>query len=184
MDTLHETKRVKSRLIVIAVIFVLIISSLVTTASQRGKLERSRDLQKQIESSQVLTDHKYYYSGGAGKPSAILGIHKDFQLVTGQWQSVQISSEQLMKWMSQISPDTTIGAGGYSASYIIAPDGKKAGFWYSFQSLTTVKFPGSNSIEVYPPELDQPPGELEEMITPPDLEIDIEAEDMDLDIDD
>ena len=182
MDNVHFTKRVKSRLLIIVMIFLMIITSSFATASQRGKLERSRDLQKQIESSQVLPDHKYYYSGGAGKPSAILGIHKDYQLVTGQWQSVQISSEQLKKWMSQISPDTTMGAGGYAAFYIIAPDGKKAGFWYSFQSMTTVKFSGGNSIEVYPPELDQPAGELEEMVTPPEL--DIEAEDMDLDIDD
>lgn len=182
MNEKFTAKMLDKRFIVTAITMILFISSLEAVASQRGKQERSRDLQKQIESSQVLPDHKYYYSGGAGKPGAILGIHKDYQLVTGQWQGVQISSEQLMKWMSQISPDTTMGAGGYAAFYIIAPDGKKAGFWYSFQSMTTVKFPGGNSIEVYPPELDQPAGELEEMVTPPEL--DIEAEDMDLDIDD
>lgn len=82
---------------------------------------------------------------------------------------------QLKKWISSIPPEDYRGSQGDFASYIIAPDGKKAGFWYSFQSSTVIKFSGSNRIEVYPPELNQPLGELEEMITPeePEMEIDI-----------
>lgn len=175
-------KIISCRILVTSAVFFLIISSSVFAGSGRGKLERNRDLQKQIESAQVIPDHKYYYSGGAGKPSAILGIHKDFQLVTGQWQGVQISSGQLQKWMSSMSHDTSMGPKGYNAAYIISPDGKKAGFWYSIQSSTTIKFPGGNKIEVYTPDLYQPE-ELEDMVTP-DIDMEIPEIEMDIDIDD
>lgn len=188
MNTIYINKALDKRTMVTVMVLILLISSLSAVASQRGKLERNRDLQKQIESAQVLPDHKYYFSGGAGKPNAILGIHKDFQLVTGQWQGVQISPGQLQKWMSSMSNDTSMGPKGYYAAYIISPDGKKAGFWYSIESLPTIKFPGGNKIDVYPPDLNQP-GELEEMATPkasdievdPGPEIEIEAPDMDMD---
>ena len=169
------------RILAITSLFLLGVCASVFAGSKYGKLERSRDLQKQIESYQVLPDHNYYYSGGHARPNAIIGIHKDYQLVTGQWQSVQISSGQLQKWITSISPDTSMGPKGYYGAYIISPDGKKAGFWYSIQSSTSIKFPGGNKIEVYTPDLNQP-GELEEMITPkePEIDMEIEAQDMDM----
>ncbi len=169
------------KVLIIAVGLLLLTSVSAFADSKYGKLERSRDLQKQIESYQVLSDHNYYYSGGHARPNAIIGIHKDYQLVTGQWQGVQISSGQLQKWITSISPDTSMGPRGYYGAYIISPDSKKAGFWYSIQSSTSIKFPGGNKIEVYTPDLNQP-GELEEMITPeePEIEMEIEAPDMDM----
>ncbi|MEK6197659.1 MAG: hypothetical protein N2B58_05740 [Desulfobacterales bacterium] len=42
------------------------------------------------------------------------------------------------------------------AYYILDPEGKQVGFWYSIQNYTVVKFLEENKIEVYTPDLIQP----------------------------
>jgi hypothetical protein len=124
----------------------------------RGSLQRDRDLNNRIVAYEVLPDHNYYFSGSFGRPNAILGIHNDYQLVSDLWQSVQVDSLQMRKWISAISPDAMRGTAGYFAAYILDPDGKRVGFWYSIQSNTTIRFPGENKVEVFTPSLNQPTG--------------------------
>ena len=136
---------------------VLIIISGCASSGNRGTMKRDQGLNQQFLSYQVLPEYTYYFSGGYDKPNAILGIHKDYQLVPGLWQSIQISTAQLEKWIRTIAPED-YRKGGYFAAYILDPDGKRAGIWYSIQDSTTVKFPGENKIEVYTPNLNQPSG--------------------------
>ena len=136
---------------------VLIIISGCAGSGDRGAMKRDQGLNQQFLSYQVLPEYTYYFSGGYDKPNAILGIHEDYQLVPGLWQSIQISTAQLEKWIRTIAPED-YRKGGYFAAYILDPDGKRAGIWYSIQDSTTVKFPGENKIEVYTPNLNQPSG--------------------------
>lgn len=148
----------RTRLISVALTFaVLIIVSGCAGSGNRGTMKRDQVLNQQFLTYQVLPDYTYYSSGGYDKPNAILGIHKDYQLVPGLWQSVEISSAQMEKWIRTIAPED-YRKGGYFAAYILDPDGKRAGIWYSIQDSTTVKFPGDNKIEVYTPNLNQPSG--------------------------
>ena len=119
----------------------------------RGSLQRDRELDNLFLQYEVVQDHNYYFSGGYDKPNAILGIHKDYELVSDLWQPVQISSAQLEKWIRFIAPETHRGTGAYFAAYILDPEGKRVGFWYSVQSTTTIKFLEGNKIEVYTPDL-------------------------------
>jgi len=136
------------------VAFLTVISGCAGSGS-RVTMQRDRALDQQFVSYQVLPDYTYYFSGGYDKPNAILGIHKDYQLVPGLWQSVEISPALMEKWIKTISPED-YKKGGYFAAYILDPDGKRAGIWYSIQDSTVVKFPGDNKIEVYTPDLFQP----------------------------
>jgi hypothetical protein len=124
-------------------------------SGSHGSLQRNQELNQQFLSYKVLPDYTYYFSGGYDKPNAILGIHKDYQLVPGLWQSVQITPGLMEKWIRTIAPED-YRKGGYFAAYILDPEGKRAGIWYSIQDFTTVKFPGDNKIEVYTPDLFQP----------------------------
>ena len=126
-----------------------------------GTFQRDRDFDKMFLSYQVLPDYKYYTSGGYDKPNAILGIHRDYQLVSELWQSIpDVDSTQIKKWISTIDPEDRGSGHSYFASYILDPEGKQVGFWYSIQKFTVVKFLDENKIEVYTPDLIQPGDEF------------------------
>jgi hypothetical protein len=73
------------------------------------------------------------------------------------WRSIpNVSSAQVEKWIRTIDPDDRGPGHDYFAYYILDPEGKQVGFWYSIQKHTVVKFLEENKIEVYPPELIQP----------------------------
>lgn len=136
--------------------------------SNKGTLQRDQELNRKILAYEVLPDHNYYYSGSFDRPNAILGIHKDYQLVSQLWQTVQISSAQLGKWIGTIAPEEYRGPSGYFAAYILDPDDRKVGIWYSIMSTTTVEFLEGNKIKVNSPDL-YPPSKLE---TPSGLNVD------------
>jgi hypothetical protein len=151
-----NTSWVWARVVVFSLFFAATLLLVGCTAgANRGSLQRDRDLDNQFLRYEVVEDHNYYFSGGYDKPNAILGIHKDYELVSDLWQPVQISSAQLEKWIRFIAPESYRGTGGYFAAYILNPEGKRVGFWYSVQSTTTIKFLEGNKIEVYTPELQQ-----------------------------
>jgi len=157
-SNLLDISRVWIRLLAVGALFtVLIMISSCAGSGSRGTMQRDQALNQQFIAYQVLPDYTYYFSGGYDKPEAILGIHKDYQLVPGLWQSVEITPGLMEKWIKTIAPED-YRKGGYFAAYILAPDGKRAGIWYSIQDSTTVKFPGDNKIEVYTPDLFQSGG--------------------------
>jgi hypothetical protein len=142
----------------ISVLAVILVSC--AASGNKGTLQRDQELNQMILASEVLPNHKYYFSGSSDKPNAILGIHEDYQLISQLWNTVQISSAQLAKWIATIAPEDYRGPSGYIASYILDPDGKKVGIWYSIQKTTTVEFLEGNKIKVNSPDL-YPPWELE-----------------------
>ena len=128
-------------------------------SGNKGTLKRDRELDNQFMRYEVIPDHRYYFSGGYAKPNAILGIHKDYELVSTLWQPVMISTEQLEKWIRTIDPESYRGPAGYFAAYILDPTGKRVGIWYSIQSYTPIRFLEGNKIEVITPDLRQPDDE-------------------------
>ena len=126
------------------------------TSGNYGTLQRSQELNQKFLNSEVLPDYNYYISGGDVRPNAILGIYKDYQLVSKLWEPVQISSAQLERFIQAIDPESYRGPVGYYAAYILGPGGKTVGIWYSIQNTTTIKFLGGNKIEVYTPSTIQP----------------------------
>ncbi len=122
-----------------------------------GKLVYDRDLNNTFDSYQVLPDHRYYVTGGYESPAAILAIHKDYQLDNdaNMWVPVpNVSPAQMQRWIENLSDNIKFwNSPTFMASYILAPDGKRLGAWYSGQSNTSIKFTEDNRIKVYPPNL-------------------------------
>jgi len=121
-----------------------------------GTFDRDRDLDNMYLRYEFLPDHLYYTSGGYDAPNAILAIHRDYELDNSAnlWVPIpNMNSAQMRKWIDTIAPEQNYRySGAYFASYILAPDGKRVGAWYSFASSTTVKFLGDNKIQVYTPD--------------------------------
>ena len=142
--------------LVAALVVRLVVAGCASTGANRGSLVRNRDLERSILSYEVLPDHQYYTSGGYDLPNAILAIHKDYELVSDLWLSIPyVDTAKMRKWIDTISPDQNYGRKGYFAAYLLDPQGKKVGFWYSIQDRTVIKFLGENKIQVYTPDLFQ-----------------------------
>ena len=122
-----------------------------------GTLHRDRELDRMFLSYQVLPDYKYYTSGGYDKPKAILGVHKDYLLISDLWLNIpNVESAQIQKWIRTIDPEDRATGHSYFAYSILDPEGRQVGFWYSIQNYTVVKFLEENKVEVYTPDLIQP----------------------------
>lgn len=151
-----STRRLWSGLILFSVIALAGLIAGCGGGGNFGTLQRNQELNQKFLNSEVLPDYNYYISGGYDRPNAILGVHKDYQLVSDLWEPVQMNTAQLEKFIQAIDPESYRGPVGYFAAYILDPNGKKAGIWYSIQNTTTVKFLGGSQIEVYTPSNIQP----------------------------
>jgi hypothetical protein len=117
-----------------------------------GTLERSREVTKIFETSQILPNHKYYTHGWGEVPYAIIAIHDKFKLREGLWQEVDITVPLLRNWISQM--DNIYEYPPYG-SRILDDQGNQIGVWYSSKQWTTIVIEEKNQIAIFAPE---PPG--------------------------
>ena len=115
-----------------------------------GSLKLSSEVDQVFQKYQVLPQYRYYFSGSETKPQAIIGIDRNYTLVTRLWKEVpDLTSEQLKKWIDQMlgfrPAIRTFGA------QILGPGGEQVGIWYSPYNDTTVTMQADNRIEVVPP---------------------------------
>ncbi|MDX1775102.1 MAG: hypothetical protein R3297_00815 [Desulfobulbales bacterium] len=146
-------KRPGTQLITLLTIFLFIGCS----GANYGKLDRDRDLDNMFLKYEVLTDHRYYISGGYAAPNAIMAIHRDYELYNpgDLWVPVaNVDSLQMRKWIDTIAPEQNYRyANAYFAAYILDPQGERIGAWYSYENFATIKFLDGNRIQVTPPDL-------------------------------
>jgi hypothetical protein len=114
-----------------------------------GILKLSREVSQIFESYQVLPQYKYYYFGSDTKPSAIMGIDRNYTLDTELWkEAADLTPEQLKKWVEQIlaflPPVRTYGA------YILGPAGEQVGIWYSPYPDAPVSVQPDKRVEIIP----------------------------------
>jgi hypothetical protein len=122
-----------------------------------GTMRWDRELNNTFESYQVLPDHVYYVTGGYNAPAAILALQKEYQLDNDAnlWVPVpDVNPDKIKLWMDNLSRNIDFWKDvQFGASYILDPEGKRVGAWYSGQRNTTVKFLEDNRIKVYPPNM-------------------------------
>ena len=115
-----------------------------------GRLKRNRDVNQTFENYKILPDHKYYTSGQADIPHAIIGIQNNYKLRPGLWQEINLTRPLLRGWVSQM--DNIYGYPPYG-SVILDDNGKRIGVWYSSKQWTTVIIEENNEIAVLVPEV-------------------------------
>ncbi|MBW1842152.1 MAG: hypothetical protein JRI75_10235, partial [Deltaproteobacteria bacterium] len=93
-----------------------------------GMLKKSTDVNNMFVSHQVLPDHTYYYSGVDAAPNAIIGNQNTYTLESKLWKPVDLTPEQLKKWLRILLRDRDRPATTWGA-YILDPAGKEIGVW-------------------------------------------------------
>ncbi len=123
-----------------------------------GSLRPDGEVTRLFKTYQVQTEYQYYFSGPQSRPHAIMGIHRSYTLNSKLWKAVDISEEQLKSWVSsRMYGRLGISPKGY---YIVDPDGKRIGIWYSMWDTTTVKIVGPGQVSVATPDLYSGPNAL------------------------
>ena len=117
-----------------------------------GKLKRDREANRTFQTYKVLPNHKYYTTGQANIPYAIIGIDNKYKLRPGMWREVQLTTPLLRNWVSKM--DNIYGYPPYG-SIILDDTGKRIGIWYSSKQWTTVIIEENSEIAILAPE---PPG--------------------------
>jgi hypothetical protein len=114
-----------------------------------GKLKRDRDVNHIFQTYKVLPDHKYYTTGHADIPYAIIGIQSKYKLRPGIWNEVELTTPLLRGWISKM--DNIYGYPPYG-SVILDDNGQQIGIWYSSKQWTTVIIEENNEIAILAPE--------------------------------
>jgi len=130
-----------------------------------GSLQRSAEVDHAFESLQVLPEYNYYYTGSYYKPKAIIGIHKDYTLVSKLWKPVDLTVDRLKGWI-----DLMTNLKGFAfrnlGSNILNARGEVIGIWYSTEDFTTIRMLGDKQVSIYPPHGRSTFGENVKFVTP------------------
>jgi hypothetical protein len=141
-----------------SVLMIFLLAGYAAAGTVYGKLDRDRDLDNRFQNFEVLQDYNYYTSGGYDGPNAILLIHKDYELDNpgDLWKTIPyVDNEQMRKWVTTISNGQVMRSFNYFATYILDPNGKKVGVWYSVEMFAIAKLLEGNKVFVYTPDLFQ-----------------------------
>ncbi len=119
-------------------------------APDQGALIRSIEVDKLVESATVLVDHTYYFTGPEARPDAIIAIHNNFSLASKYWIRIDAAEEKLRWWHILLQNDTRYMR-PYEGYWILTPEGKQAGLWYSKYDYSVIRFPDASTIILYTP---------------------------------
>ena len=128
--------KIRSLLMMLWVAFVLL--ALFACSGNYGKLRHSKEVGQAFRNYEMQDDYKYYFSGRAARPSAIVGIDPAFELNSPFW--TPIAPDDFQRMVGILSVDDF---GILSGSYLMAPDDRVAGVWYSRTNLAAIKFEGN-----------------------------------------
>jgi hypothetical protein len=122
---------------------------LASCAQNYGSLQKSPDIARAFQTYQLLEDYRYYYSGRENKPSAIIGVHRSYSFNSKYWTEIESTPSAFKKTVRRLYPMHDHPPYG---AYIIDPNGKRAGIWFSSVNFATIKLEGDNRLVIYSPE--------------------------------
>lgn len=119
-----------------------------------GNFEPNGELTDAFYNYEVLPEYNYYYTGPEASPIAILGVRKEYTLISELWQPFSPTHEQLGNIIARMNDYYDFPDFGPYGAYIISPTGERVAIWYSRIDYTTVRIE-DHRIEIYTPDLFQ-----------------------------
>jgi len=123
-----------------------IIILLAGCAANYARFQMDDQVRHTFEKYMMIDGYHYYYSGRENKPSAIIGIDPAFQFSSRLWTAIKPAQFKTM--VDRMYPP---GNSMLYGANMLAPDGRKAGVWYSCVRNYSAKFDGDRII-VHSPE--------------------------------
>ena len=122
-------------------------------AANYAKFQMDGRVAQAFKNYEMIDGYHYYYSGRENKPSAIIGIDPAYQFSSKFWTAIE--PMQFRKTVDRMFPT---GSSMLYGANILAPDGKKAGVWYSWVDTYSAKFEGDRIIVHSPEPFAEPDG--------------------------
>lgn len=117
--------------------------------------KRSRDVAVAFENGDIRTDHRYYAGGPKAKPNAVVAIHRDYTLESGNWREIEVDREALVDLIRKVGFVSGAVEKNWrmpNGAYIIGPGGEQLGIWYSVYDYSIVRMVSPTTISLtYPP---------------------------------
>lgn len=130
----------------IAIWVAFMVVFLTACSGRYGKFRYSQEVGQAFQNLEMFDDYDYYYSGRRNRPSAIIGIKPEFEFNSRFWTFIETGEFETM--VGRMSPPEY---GFLNGSYILTPDERQAGVWYSWVNIHSAKFDG-NQVMIPSPE--------------------------------
>lgn len=131
MKTYGKPKKIYIKIKALNILCFIVLALLTGCGGSYGRLSVSDTVKMQIESYEVLPDHRYYYSGSFARPRAVIGIQDAYTLQSDLWVPVDLTPKLLRAWVDYFGAQTKYFQAS-NGSDILSETGNKIGVWYAF----------------------------------------------------
>lgn len=121
-----------------------------TGSKQYGRYRIDDQVKADFEAYRVFPQYAYFFSGPQNFPRAIIGVDKNYELVSRFWKPIDLTERQLTKWIQNIT-HVGVGSHKFDGYTMLAPQGDPVGIWYSSREFTNLYVVGDKQITVTPP---------------------------------
>ena len=148
----------KAVILVVVALFIGVIVFFVSRSGENfGMLRPSADATTDFQSSRMVPDHDYWFSGPESYPIAVIGVEKRFRFDSaGRW--VRVNGEEALKRLVTGMQSRALQMNrNLSGFEIVDQRGERIGAWYSAPGIQAViKRTGIDSVEIFPPSAEKP----------------------------
>ena len=141
MDTKYRSSRdiVLPNYVILG--FCFVITAMVSGCfGTYGKLHWDPQVTTSFKAYEAQRDFNYYSYGVGNRTFAIAGISPDYVMESKMWREVQPDTEEFKGLISRAWENSYYHPYDPQGAYILNPEGKQVGIWYSSLRFVTVKF--------------------------------------------
>ncbi len=139
--------------VVAALLWASMVYLMTGCAANYARFQIDDQTEQAFKKYEMIDGFQYYYSGRENTPSAIVGIDPAFEFTSTLWTAIEPSLFKTM--VDRMYPP---GYGRLYGANIVAPDGRKAGVWYSWVPFHSAKVDGGKILVHSPELLSEPDG--------------------------
>ena len=132
---MHKQSKYSTRFVgrmVVTIFLMSCLTGLSGCSGTYGRLAINSDVKALFERHEVLPDHRYFHSGLAPHPQAIIGLHKDYALQSDYWNPIELTPEKLQRFLSFQDSHMRYLLGNNGLD-ILDSEGRKIGIWFGLK---------------------------------------------------
>jgi len=139
--------------LVAAAVLILGLAGCAGAGMQRS-FQPDRDVDRSFERFEFRQDMNYYSSGSDSHPNALLGLKKEYILVSGLWKNVGNARtlKEMVQGMQKKTSEYVLSLHGFQ---MLDNSGRPIGIWYSILSAkASLIMKEDNRVLVFTPDID------------------------------